>query len=334
MAAMGWRTGRRVRYTAAMATTKGSRRKKKEAPAPAGLLPAETRAAPPAPLLDLAARVEADGGQVLATYREPFGGRWLLLAVLPIERVAPSPFQRDVSATHVGRLTEVIARIGRFLDPIIVVRNDDGTYWTPNGNHRLQALRALSARAVTALLLPEREMVYTILALNTEKAHNLREKALEVIRMARDLAGLGAGTEAQYAFAFEEPAFLTLGLCYEKRPRFAGGAYHPVLRRVDEFLGDQIAAALERREAWADKLLALDDRVNDVIAELKARGFVSPYLKAFVVARINPLRFQRGATAELEATLENMLAAARRFDTGKVKEGDLAAQGGATAAEE
>lgn len=317
-----------------MTAPKGTRRQKKSAPEPAGLLPAETRAAPPAPLVELASHVAADGGEVLATYRDPYGGRWLLLSVLPIERVQASPFQRDVSATHVGRLTQVIAKIGRFLDPIIVVRNDDGSYWTPNGNHRLEALRALGARAVSALLLPEREMVYTILALNTEKAHNLREKALEVIRMARDLAALGPGSEAQYAFAFEEPAFLTLGICYEKRPRFAGGAYHPVLRRVDEFLAADLATALAQRAEWAEKLLALDDRVNEVVAGLKERGFASPYLKAFVVARINPLRFQRGATAELAATLEKMLAGARRFDLAKVKAGDLAAAGGAPAAEE
>ncbi len=317
-----------------MATTKGTRRRKKAPPEPTGLVPAETRAEPPPAVATLATEVEADGGAVLTSYRDPFGGRWLLLVVLPIERVTASPFQRDASATHVARLGTVIEKIGRFLDPIIVVRNEDGTYWTPNGNHRLEALRALGARSVAALLLPEREMVYTILALNTEKAHNLREKALEVIRMARDLAGLRAGPESKYAFAFEEPAFLTLGICYAKRPRFAGGAYHPVLRRVDVFLETELGTALAAREAWADLLLALDDRVNEIVGAMKERGFVSPYLKAFVVARVNPLRFQRGAKAELEATLEKMLAAAKRFDVTKVKERDLAAAGGQPAAEE
>ena len=32
----------------------------------------------------------------------------------------------------------IIEKIGIFLDPIIVVRHETG-YWTPNGNHRLQA---------------------------------------------------------------------------------------------------------------------------------------------------------------------------------------------------
>lgn len=68
-----------------------------------------------------------------------------------------------------------------------------------------------------------------ILALNTEKAHNLREKSLEVIRMARDLAGKEPLSEKVYEFEFEEAAFLTLGVCYEQNGRFAGGAYHPLL---------------------------------------------------------------------------------------------------------
>ena len=64
----------------------------------------------------------------------------------------------------------------------------DAGYWTPNGNHRLQALKKLGYRAVTALVVPDADIAFKILALNTEKAHNLREKSLETIRMARALA--------------------------------------------------------------------------------------------------------------------------------------------------
>jgi ParB family chromosome partitioning protein len=309
---------------------KTARRRKKAAPEPTGLTPAETRETPPPPEIErLIEEVAADGGTVLAPYRDPFGGNWMLLVVLPVERVVPSPFQRKASPLHIGRLRTVIEKVGRFLDPVIVVRQPDGTYWTPNGNHRLQALHALGGRSLTALLLPEQEMVYTILALNTEKAHNLREKALEVIGMARELARAEAGTEVQYALAFEEPAFLTLGLCYEERPRFSGGAYHPVVRRVDAFQKLEMAAALAKRAAWARKLLELDDRVNEIVAALRARGFESPYLRAFVVARLNPLRFHKGEiTATLPEILEKMQKSADRFDTAKVRPADVARTGG------
>ncbi len=62
----------------------------------------------PAEVTALVARVEADGGAVLTAYREPLGGHTLLLVSLPIEKVAPTPFQRDVSDAHVRKLTRAM----------------------------------------------------------------------------------------------------------------------------------------------------------------------------------------------------------------------------------
>jgi ParB family chromosome partitioning protein len=223
-------------------------RKKKREPRSKGLAPDELDSgSPPAAAAGLREAVKKDGGSALAAFRDPLGGHWQLLASLPIDKVEPTPFQRDVSKPHVKRLTGVIEALDRFLDPIIAVRSEDGRYWTPNGSHRLAAMRELGARSIVALVLPESELAYKILALNTEKAHNLREKSLEVIRMARDLAEKDSRPEKDYALEFEEPALLTLGLCYEANGRFAGGAYHPVLKRVDAFLEDPLADALETR---------------------------------------------------------------------------------------
>jgi ParB family chromosome partitioning protein len=262
---------------------------------------------------------------VVGSYRDPAGGHWHLIASLPIEHVEPTPFQRDISKTHVERLGSVIGRMGRFLDPIIVVRTDSGTFWTPNGYHRLAAMRQLGARSILAVVVPELSVAYQILAMNTEKGHNLREKSLEVIRMARSLAELDPRPEKDCALEFEEPDYLTLGVAYEKRGRLSGGAYHPVLKRVEAFLDLPLPAALQVRSVRADRLLALDDKVSDAVAALKERGFTSPYLKAFVVARLNPLRFRRGATMGADEALDAMMAAAEKFDAGKVKVGDLAA---------
>ncbi len=317
-----------------MAKAKGTgarRRKPTVAPAPRGLTPAQMADEPPASLDALREQVQKDGGRVLGCYRDPLGGHWQLLAALPLETVQPTPYQRDLSDTHVKRLTGVIDKLDRFLDPVIVVRGEQGGYWTPNGNHRRAALLRLGARAITALVVPERELAFRILALNTEKAHNLREKSLEVVRMARALATLDPGPETDYALQFEEPALLTLGLCYEQRGRFAGGQYHPVLRRVDEFQSQKLPAALALREARARQLLELDDAVTVAVEALKSRGLESPYLRAFVVARVNPIRFVKPDAAkrpDYDATLEKMLAAARKFDAGKVKADQVARSGG------
>jgi ParB family chromosome partitioning protein len=310
----------------ATTTTRKPRRKKAE-PASRGLTPAEIAHPSGALPTELAQAIQEDGGEVIGTYREPLGGHTVVFAALPVERVEPTPYQRDVSETHVKRLAGAMERVDRFLDPLIAIRKD-GRYWTPNGNHRLHAARLLGAKAIMALVLPEEDVAYQILALNTEKAHNLKERSLEVIRMHRGLTGARSGRESDFAPLFEEPAFLTLGAAYEKRPRLSGGAYHPFIKRVEAFLDLPLPEALHTREARADKLLELDDAVSSVVDTLKARGLQSPYLKNFVVARINFLRFQKDGQADFEPTLTRMLASARRFNVDKVNREDISRMGG------
>ena len=283
---------------------------------------------PPSQVEDLARQIEEDGGAVLARFRDPLGSHWQLLAALPIDKVEPTPFQRDLSDAHVKRLGGVIDTLGRFLDPIIAMRSEKGIYWTPNGYHRLSAMKRLGAKAIVALVVPEPEVAYKILALNTEKAHNLREKSLEVIRMARDLASLDKRAETDYALEFEEAAFLTLGICYEKNGRFPGGAYHPVLKRVDDFSSEPLAKALTMRNSRAERVTELEEAVSKAMAALKEKGFESPYLRAFVVARINPLRFHKGEKPSFDATLEKMITSAKKFNPGSVKADQVARAAG------
>jgi ParB family chromosome partitioning protein len=311
---------------------KKPRRSRKKAPEPRGLTPAQvTGTAVPAAIERLTRAVEEDGGSVIGTYREPLGSEWQLLAALPIDRVEPTPYQRDLSDTHVARLRDAMERLGRYMDPVIVVRTEDGKYWTPNGNHRLASMRALGARTIVAIVVPEVEVAHRILVLNTEKAHNVRERALEVIRLAAALSEMDDRAEKSYETEFEEPSLLTLGCCYLKNGRFSGGAYHPVLKRVESFLPSKLSTALATRRERADKLMELDATVIEAMNGLKARGFESPYLRAFVLARINPLRFtlKRGQKADFDETIGKMLTAARKFDTSKIKADQVARAGGA-----
>jgi ParB family chromosome partitioning protein len=306
------------------------KRRTKRAAASFGLGAIEVATSPIPPEIDALARtVEGDGGTVIGRYREPYGGRWLLFCALPIERVAATPYQRDLSDTHVGKLANAIEKVGSFLDPIVAVRKEGGQdgvrYFTPNGHHRLGAMRKLGAKSIVLLLVPETALEYQILALNTEKAHNLREKSSEVIRMARSLADIGSESESAYAFQFEEASLLVLGLCYEQRPRFSGSAYQSILKKIcGVFLDEPLRASLRVREKQATRILALDDRIAEIVAALKARGMDSPYLKVFVVARLNPLRFKKGATADFDETLEKMRASADKFDAGSIKKEDIA----------
>ena len=312
-------------------STPKSRRKKKVAAEPRsrGIAPSAIGAGtPPATVSRLAESIEADGGTVLAPYKDPLGGNWQIFAALPIDLVEPTPFQRDLSQPHIERLSAAMDKLGRYLDPMIVVRNEEGKYWTPNGNHRLAALRQLGAQSVVAIVVPDIEVAHRILLLNTEKAHNLRERSLEVIRLAQLLAESESRPENEYEIEFEEPALLTLGLCYRENGRFAGGAYHPILRRVEQWESAALPQALETRRERAARVLELDAAVSEAMKKLKERGFESPYLRPFVVARINPIRFKRGA-ADADEVIDTMLESARKFDAGRVRADQVAKAGGA-----
>jgi ParB family chromosome partitioning protein len=279
----------------------------------------------------LVAEVRAAGGVAIGAYGEPFSGRPILLASLPLESVEPTPFQRDLSPTHARRLAKKIEETGSFLDPLIVVRGEGGRLWTPNGRHRLAAVKVLGLRQVTALVSKDEDLAFRILALNTEKAHNLKDKSLEVIRMARELARRRPGSkESAHAAEFEAPELLRLGLVYQQDKRFAGGAYAPFLKRVDRFGDETIAAGLRRREGYAARLLEIDARVKAIVAKLQQRGFKSPYLRTYVVARINPVRFHRAKKGDTKPpmpvaeALTRMAASAKKFDPASVRPGELA----------
>jgi ParB family chromosome partitioning protein len=219
----------------------------------------------------------------------------------------------------------VIKKLGRFVDPIVAVSTGPGTYWTPNGNHRREALLRLKAEMIPAIVVPEADVAYQILALNTEKAHNVKEKSLEVIRMYRGLVEEGTrATEEDYAFQFEAPHFITLGLLYEARPRFAGGAFAPLLRRVDKFLKTALPKAYAERERRAELVRAADDALTDVVGKLKRRGVNHPYVKNFVLARTTPLTRARKTLPSFEQTFERLRANLEGFDPGKVRLDDIA----------
>jgi ParB family chromosome partitioning protein len=277
----------------------------------------------------IADAIEKAGGCIVGSYKDPLGGHSLLVSILPIDAIEPTPFQRDLSDTHHKRLADVINKTGRFLDPIIAVTAPNHGFWTPNGRHRLAAMRRLGAKSITALVVADREVAWQILALNTEKAHNLKERALEVIRIYRGLVEEDATRpESRFAFYLDEPALVTLGVCYERVPRFGGGVYHSIMRRLESFTDDPLRAAIKDHEKRATMVLDLEEKVAAAVKKLKERGLVSSYLRSFVVARINPLRWIKGEPPPLEEVFKTMRERAAKFNVEKIKPQDLAGAGG------
>ena len=272
----------------------------------------------------LATQVERDGGHVLALYQEPVGDHWQIFCLLPRDKVDASPYQRDVSPTHAKRLTEAVKKLDRFVDPIVAVSPEPGVYWTPNGNHRRTALQKLKAEYVPAILVVEREVAFQVLPLNTEKAHNLKEKALEVIRMYRALAeSQPTSTEEDWTFQFESAHFITLGLLYEQNKRFAGGAFAPILRRVDKFLKLSLRRGLPERDERAGLVRATDEALAGVVAKIKKRGINHPYVKNYVLARTTPLTRARKTLPPFEQTFKKLRQNIEDFDIAKVRYDDI-----------
>jgi len=273
---------------------------------------------------ELASQVERDGGRVLALYQEPVGQHWQIFCLLPRARCEASPYQRDLSPTHVKRLTESIKRLDRFVDPIVVISPRPGIYWTPNGNHRRTVLDKLKADFIPAILVVEPEMVFEVLPLNVEKAHNLKEKSLEVIRMYRALAkDEPETTEERWTFQFESAHFITLGLLYEENKRFAGGAFAPILRRVDKFLKHALPKDLETRRERADLVREADAALGAVVTKIKKRGINHPYVKNYLLARTTPLTRARKTLPSFEQTFKKLRQNLEEFDVGKVRYDDI-----------
>jgi ParB family chromosome partitioning protein len=268
----------------------------------------------------LAEQVQRDGGRVLAVYQEPVGDHWQVFCLLPRGKVEASPYQRDVSPTHVKRLAEAVKRLDRFVDPIVAVSPRPGVYWTPNGNHRRTVLDKLKAEMVPAILVAEPEVAFQVLPLNTEKAHNLKEKSLEVIRMYRGaLEQQPTSAEEDWAFQFESAHLITLGLLYEQNKRFAGGAFAPILRRVDKFLKIGLRKGLEEREERAALVRAADETLASVVAKVKKRGINHPYVKNYLLARTTPLTKARKTLPSFETTFKKLRDNLEEFDVSKVR---------------
>jgi ParB family chromosome partitioning protein len=103
-----------------------------------------------------------------------------------------------------------------------------------------------------------------------------------------------------------------------------------VLKRVDEFLKKPLHGAIDLRRARAKTLLALDDQIVIHVEALKSKGLTSPYLKSFVVARVNPIRFRPKDAPPLsfDDAFDRMMKAAAKFNPEKIKSDDLARSGG------
>ncbi len=252
--------------------------------------------------------IEADGGKVLVIYKEPFGNKKQVFAFLPIEKVKPAPFQREISTFHLRRLAQVIDKVGRYIDPIVVIRGEEGIYYTPNGTHRLEAMRSLGKDKITAIVIPEAEIVSYILALNTEKSPNIKEKCLEVIKLYKELIEIDPNIrEIDYAFQFEEASYLTLGVIYLEEEKFSGATYNNFLKKVDNFLDESLELAYQERKKRAEKVKELHRITLKKEEEFKANNKNFPFLRQYILSKANPYKRLRKINENFYTAVEKLM---------------------------
>ena len=103
------------------------------------------------------------------------------------------------------------------------------------------------------------------------------------------------------------------------------------LIEFDDRFGDRsLPVGLRDREGYAARIEQIDAHVGRIVAALQARGLKSPYLRNYVVARINPVRFQRAKKGQTEPAmpigqaLTRMAAAAAKFKPESVSAAEVA----------
>jgi ParB family transcriptional regulator, chromosome partitioning protein len=88
------------------------RRPRKAKPGTGGLTPADCRLEQSeGSAAEATEAVEKAGGCVVGQYKEPRGSHPTLLSILPIDKIEPTPFQRDLSDAHHKRLADVITPV-------------------------------------------------------------------------------------------------------------------------------------------------------------------------------------------------------------------------------
>ncbi len=273
--------------------------------------------------------IESDGGQVLAVYKEPFANKEQIFALLPIEKIKPAPFQREISTQHLRRLAQVIDKVGRYIDPIVVVRAEEGIYYTPNGTHRLEAMRSLGKDKITVILIPEPELASYILALNTEKSPNIKEKCLEVIKLYKELMQLDPSMrEIDYAFQFEEASYLTLGIVYLEEERFSGATYNTFLKKVDNFLDETLEVAFEERKKRAQKVKELHRVTLEKEEEFKASNKNFPFLRQYIISKANPYKRLRKIDEDFYVAVDQLIENVKSLSPEKISTEEILRAGG------
>ena len=216
------------------------------------------------------------------TVREPLKGYEIRFGVVPVNSITIPKIQRDLSEALVKRLMFSIEKVG-FVDPVILVEGEE-KYEVINGQHRLEAAKAVGLDRVLAVILPK-ETKNFILSLNIEKAPNLKDKAHQAYEIFMEhLKSNPEMEEYDLESMVEEPYYITVGFIVDRfeDKRFPGYAFEKVLKKVDGFTSLPLREAEGERERRANVLEEIKEVLNEKYEEL---GLTNALHKEAIVSK-------------------------------------------------
>ena len=223
----------------------------------------------------------------LARFKDPVKKHELRLALFKTEEILIPPFQRDLSEGLKKNLELAIEKLG-FLHPIIVVEDEEG-YYVVDGRHRLEALRELGYQEIVGIIAPK-ELALHILEFNTEKPPNVKERSKQAYRLFQEfLARSPEALEIDLFSYFKAPELVTFGFVLEEyEPRFPASFYESFVSKIDQFLHEPLEEAAQERRRRAEKLVELNQAVNEAYARL---GLTNALLKGEIVRKAVQLAY-------------------------------------------
>ncbi|MDQ3987451.1 MAG: ParB/RepB/Spo0J family partition protein [Actinomycetota bacterium] len=232
------------------------------------------------------------------TFKDPHKRQTIRLKTISVDSLEVVGHQRKARPAHVDHLVSSIERIG-FIVPLVAVEEEsDGKprYIVIDGQHRLQAARAVGVRKLPVLVVPQR-LAPRMMNFNVEKDLNIREKgavSLGIYRAFLDSKPELKENDPEVEDSIERAHYVTLGLAYERGSRLAGSSFEPLLKKCDFFLRRPLEGAYEVREQRAGRVLEASSLVKEVTSRAKDMGAWHQYFQYQLIAHIDPFRRKRG----------------------------------------
>jgi ParB family chromosome partitioning protein len=260
-------------------------------------------------------------GEDIITYKEPISGKTLEFKILKIDEIDIHSYERSISEEHLRKLMTAISKVGVYLDPITVFKDKSGKYYVLNGQHRLLAMKKLGFEEIPAIIFDDPEIAKNIIALNTEKAPDIRDMAKESKTIYMEYVENFPDEPESVAGRYIEAYYVTCGFAYEKMERFGGSVFESLMKKVDLFTEERFADAVKMREERAERLITLYQKIIELEKQLKEQDIWHPFIRKEIFSHINPYKRLRVIPDTFDEVVDKLMTNLENLDVESFRAG-------------